>query len=695
MMKSSFAVGVYLLLSLSTISVVAAVLPADIMQPNPSPYQVKYKDGTMSPFIQIKVRGKIKSNPEIYEETVDGYTVTPFKGKYIYLDIDKNNGNLVNTGLIAGRDDPYSFNVRKHAAKVRHTILKRNQQLHPSETNYGDYDNQNNIERDGGSNKILTISNFDGVLKNLVIPIRFSDHTNRNLPSQSDLNVLMNNDGPHNLCPTGSVRDVYTKNSFNQFDVQSTVLDWITIDYSEEFCSNGQYGVHRQMHICLADALDKVVASGVDFRDFDLDMDGNIDGITFFHSSYAAEWGGIDQYGTSAINRVWSHKWSLWSRTWEHNGVRVYDYNMNPAIWGRTGSHIGRIGVIAHELGHYLGLPDLYDSDGGGGIGSYGLMANSWGFDGTQYFPPHMSAWSKYQLGWVDPLVVDTPISIYLRQACDYPDMIMITKGYPSGEYLLIENRQPCGFDTKMPQGGLVIFHIVNDASNVAGFPHQAGWPYNGNHYSVAVLQADGFYDLEKGQNRGDRYDVFHANNAKSIGPNGISGVKTAPYPNTKSYKNGNIIDSEVSISDISVSAASMTLDISFESISPVATPVATPVAAPVAAPVATPAVSALTCIDSPLRFKVDVDGNGKGRFKYCSWVASLPSERCILYGVSSTCPFTCNSCSSCADSSLKFKVSINGKDRTKQCKWASKRPKNRCAMEYVSDTCRSTCGSC
>ena len=129
MMKSSFAVGVYLLLSLSTISVVAAVLPADIMQPNPSPYQVKYKDGTMSPFIQIKVRGKIKSNPEIYEETVDGYTVTPFKGKYIYLDIDKNNGNLVNTGLIAGRDDPYSFNVRKHAAKVRHTILKRNQQL--------------------------------------------------------------------------------------------------------------------------------------------------------------------------------------------------------------------------------------------------------------------------------------------------------------------------------------------------------------------------------------------------------------------------------------------------------------------------------------------------------------------------------------------------------------------------------------
>lgn len=75
-------------------------------------------------------------------------------------------------------------------------------------------------------------------------------------------------------------------------------------------------------------------------------------------------------------------------------------------------------------------------------------MANSWGFDYSQYHPPHMSAWSKYKLGWVSPTIVNTSGNYSLSQACDNPDMIMINVGYPNGEYLLIENRQRCGFET-------------------------------------------------------------------------------------------------------------------------------------------------------------------------------------------------------------------------------------------------------
>ena len=182
-----------------------------------------------------------------------------------------------------------------------------------------------------------------GTLKNLVVPIRFADHTSRGLPSRSDLNALMNNVGPNPLCPTGSVRDVYLDNSFGALDLQSTVIDWITIDYTEAWCADGDSGT-ALFHTCLTNALDKAVAAGVDFGDYDLDNNGLIDGMTFFHSGYAAEWGGTDAYGANYLDRIWSHQWSIFTTNWTHNGVRVYDYHVNPSVWGRSGTSIGRIG---------------------------------------------------------------------------------------------------------------------------------------------------------------------------------------------------------------------------------------------------------------------------------------------------------------------------------------------------------------
>ena len=148
----------------------------------------------------------------------------------------------------------------------------------------------------------------------------------------------------------------------------------------------------------LADAL-------VDFGQFDQDNDGYVDAIDIIHSGYGAE------TGSGGGNWIWSHKWSLWALAggeWtskDNNAnavkVKVYDYHTEPALWGTSGTGITRIGVICHETGHFFGLPDLYDTDQTSeGIGSYCLMANSWGFDGTQQHPPHFSAWCKTQLGW-------------------------------------------------------------------------------------------------------------------------------------------------------------------------------------------------------------------------------------------------------------------------------------------------------
>lgn len=271
----------------------------------------------------------------------------------------------------------------------------------------------------------------------------------------------------------------------------------------------------------------------------------------------------------------------------------------------------------------------------------------------------------------------------------------MIKQGFPKGEYLLIENRQACGFDA-LPQGGLAIIHVDQNANDVPGYPGQESWPRNGNHYKVALLQADGAYNLEQGNNRGDANDLFHAGSVNSIGPKGVS--SSASYPNTLAYQGGKIINTGITISNISAAGPTMTFDVEIPaSSSPTASPTSAPTLTRTDAPTASPTQPKEvleTCEDSSLPFKVNIGGKFKSRT--CSWVAKARStSRCALDGVSAACPSTCNTCSSCVNSPLSFKVEIDGKFQRKRCKWVGKNRMERCKLPGVDSTCRSICKVC
>ena len=223
------------------------------------------------------------------------------------------------------------------------------------------------------------------------------------------------------------------------------------------------------------------------------------------------------------------------------------DYHISPAVWGVRGSDIGRIGVIAHETGHFFGLPDLYDGKGyGQGIGSWCIMANSWGFDESQLYPPHFSALMRMYLGWDEATVISDngtyEVSASELIDAETPRIYKIDKGFPSREYLLVENRQPILFDELIPQGGIAIWHI-DDAQaknqNAQGFPGMERvlpsrlsqpWPQNGLHYRYALLQSDGNYGLEKGISTGG-LDLYHAGGADELEPS--VDPATGPFPNT------------------------------------------------------------------------------------------------------------------------------------------------------------------
>ena len=504
----------------------------------PFPFTANQPDGAE---ITLHTKGDEHYN---WMEDSNGYTVVKNKGWFEYAERGPS-GRLNPNGMIVGRDNPRALGLQKRVLPTQAVRAQSAKRVNGVSTSAG---------VDAGPQGVAPIGN----VKNLVVMIRFSDHVGRTLPSVADVDVLFNAvGGDPTLAPTGSIKDVYFENSYGQMTLNSLVNpgigDWITVSNTEAYYANGQSG-DSTLWQALREALN-TLDSVIDFNDYDLDNDGRIDSIAFIHSGYGAEWGGTDAFGASQANRIWSHRWAIQPQWNSNDGVSVFDYHISPGVWNTSGSEIGRIGVIAHETGHFFGLPDLYDTDSGGsGIGSWGLMANSWDFNGTQLCPPHFSPWSKVDLGWSSPTVITDPGQYAINQAESNAEIYRINAGFTSGEYLLIENRQNAGFDCTIPQGGIAIWHIDDTTGfNTEGYPGQSGWPGNGNHYRVALLQADGNYELERGTDRGDSTDIHHAAGVDAIGPG------PGNHPNTDTYKNGTITQTGITISDISASGASMT----------------------------------------------------------------------------------------------------------------------------------------
>jgi M6 family metalloprotease-like protein len=472
----------------------------------------------------------------------------------VYAEEDRRTGDLISTGVRFGSpscgDAIRRMGLKKHLRPKNIVAnddehLRRHRILRGQRRADGRRGSSSSSSSSSGSNST------PNSMRNLVVLMRFSDHANRILPSPSDYDVLMNGPGGKGtVAPTGSVRDVFASNSYGTFVLESTVYPWITLSRNESYYAENNSGLGERIFEGIREVLDAIQSDPYfDLSHFNADGDEYIDAITIIHSGYGAEFGGTDCRGAKETDRIWSHKYFMHTGPWTSADgmVTVSNYNINPGLWGVCGSEISRIGVIAHEAAHFLGLPDLYDPDGGEGIGSYCLMADSWGVDGSQRYPPMMSPWSKMQLGWLAPTTLEVRGDYSLRRSWEYPDVYKIRLGSAS-EYLLMENRQPGSYDAFLPQGGLAVWHVDDDMSQYAnsreGYPGQLGWPENGKHYQVALLQADGKYDLERGRNRGDYSDLFRYDRffgVDHLSPSNSTDPKLGPFPNTDSYRKGSV----------------------------------------------------------------------------------------------------------------------------------------------------------
>jgi len=157
-------------------------------------------------------------------------------------------------------------------------------------------------------------------------------------------------------------------------------------------------------------------------------------------------------------------------------------------------------GVLCHEFGHLLGLPELYAPGGlpQEGIGVWGLMGQgTWLGRGNQ--PPYPEAWSRLTLGWVDARTIDrTTIGVTLPAVELVPEIVKIpaVPGRPK-EYYLLENRARIGADEKLPGEGVLVWHVDESVGGFRTGETQVA------HKLLHLVEADTRGDLDRGHAAG------------------------------------------------------------------------------------------------------------------------------------------------------------------------------------------------
>ncbi len=239
---------------------------------------------------------------------------------------------------------------------------------------------------------------LSGNKKVLVILIGFSDLS---LDAGSTTAFYDNLFNEHGASLT--LNKYYKDMSNNALDLAFTIIDaGQAAQALNYYGQNGGFGNDAHPAELAAEAVD-LAAAGVNFSDFDNDGDGKIDTLVVIHAGRGEESG-------AASNTIWSHSWSLSSAgigTITKNSTIIDDYIMVPEYVFAAGD--STIGILCHEFGHALGLPDLYDTTYSTyGVGDWSPMASgAWlgpgksgaGLQGSR--PAPLMAWEKTRLGWL------------------------------------------------------------------------------------------------------------------------------------------------------------------------------------------------------------------------------------------------------------------------------------------------------
>ncbi len=215
----------------------------------------------------------------------------------------------------------------------------------------------------------------------------------------------------------------YQRESGGSFFFTGDTFGWVTANNNANYYGGNDPDnddSDKNVPALVKEAVQKAVEKyNIDLSEYDIEdpydkdndgdlnePDGDIDHVMIYHSSVGEEAGG----GVLADDAIWSHRYYVYSNNEIPNtGKRVFGYTVQPID--------AAAGVVVHEFGHDLGLPDEYDtgkSNVGSPVGNWSVMAGgSWAgqIPGTQ--PVGFSAYgrdyfqNKFGGDWIDQVTIN------------------------------------------------------------------------------------------------------------------------------------------------------------------------------------------------------------------------------------------------------------------------------------------------
>ncbi len=259
----------------------------------------------------------------------------------------------------------------------------------------------------------------------------------------------------------GSVRDYYLAQSNGLFSPTFDVVAKVNV--GNPYSTYG-YNVGKQTDLgaynLVKDAVAAAVEQGVDFSKYY--VNGKVPGVIILYAGYGEATGGDS-------NTIWPHSdtFTLYNQTM--SGYKFASYFMGNELYGGYGNTLMGMGVMVHELGHNLGLPDFYDVNYtfetvDSPMGAWSVMDEGPYYPGnTAYRPVGFNAYERSYMGWLNIRELKDAESVTLGafDDADSESAVMLRNPSNTSEYFIFENRRP---DTWIPSAygsGLLAMRIA------------------------------------------------------------------------------------------------------------------------------------------------------------------------------------------------------------------------------------------